>query len=106
MTRLLTLVTLATIFSTTALAAPGPDIEEPEAICDSADFRNQGQWVKCLVNNGVRGKELARMIHDEHQARKGGETTERSKRKAKGKARNAHQKARADVKRGECSSSR
>lgn len=118
MTRMLTVVTLATIFCSTAMAQAAPDIDEPAVVCDSADFENQGQWVKCLTHNGVKGKELARAIHDEHQARKGGETTERSKRKAKGKARKAHRehkragadddrgskRGRSDVKRGKCTS--
>ena len=98
MTRMLTLVALATIFTSTAMAEPAQDIEEPAAVCDSADFENQGQWVKCLVHNGVRGKELARAIHDEHQARKGGETTDRSIREAKHQARKGQMKARRDQK--------
>lgn len=99
MTRMLTLVTLATILGSTAMAGAAPDIQEPvpddAPICDSADFKNQGQWIQCLQDNGLRGKELARRIHDEHQARKGGgEPTDRSKRHAKGQA------AKAELRRG------
>ncbi len=114
MTRMLTLMTLATIFTSTAMAQAQPDFDAP--VCDSAEFKNQGQWIQCLQDNGVRGKDLARAIHDEHQARKGGETTERSKRGSKRKARKAHRKhregemankgARPDVKPDSCSQRR
>ncbi len=93
MTRLLTVMTLATIFCSTAMAGAGPGFDAP-AVCDSADFKNQGQWIGCLHDQGLRGRDLARAIHDEHQARKGGETTEKSKRAAKRKARRAQRKMR------------
>lgn len=96
MTRLLTAFTLASLFATTAMAEPAPDVPSEPApqTCDSSQFANKGQWVKCLVHSGVHGKELARRIHDEHQARKGGETTEKSKARAKMAAKKAEQRAR------------
>lgn len=101
MTRtLFTTIAAATLLAGSAFAEPAPDIPDrtPEAPdteqCDSADFANKGQWAKCLTQSGVHGKELAQRIHDEHQTRKGGETTERSKGHAKKAAKNADRKAR------------
>ncbi len=86
MYRLLTAMTLAALFSTAALAKAGPDLgERPDApqVCDSDQFRNQGQWIQCLRDHGLRGRALARAIHREHHARKGeGPATCHGKRKA------------------------
>ena len=79
------------------MAQAEPDIEAPAdtPICDSANFKNQGQWIQCLRAGGLRGRELARAIHDEHRARKGGgEPTAKSIREAKRRAREAEKKHR------------
>jgi hypothetical protein len=73
MTRLLTAMTLATIFANVAMAAPADDIpadDDAPATCERADFRNHGQWVRCMTHDGVKGRDLAERIRGAKKSRK------------------------------------